>query len=315
MFSSCKTEQQVNDTMYIQLSSFAGKVIDIADDIEYDDSLQLDIPDGIISYKVQDACINDSLIFILDDLKNVISFDAKTGKPLAYINSFGRGHGEYIEPKAICVSQDFLYVLDCTGMTIVQYNRHLQYVKSIRTNVSAIDFVKVDDGFLLYNLNPNKQIKQIVWIDEDGKVKNSYLEGERNRKELITDKMFVRSDEKATYIIDPSTNTLYRFSDGDMLPVINITNNESSQSDCNLLRCFLFGDSIITLYESKGFILTSFYDIKTKKTCAGIVNTHIPYPFTPLLRRDNSLYGIYPANNGDNKYVLVKHVVRSRTNF
>ena len=194
--------------------------------------------------------------------------------------------------------------MDCQGNVIIEYDKELSYKRKIKLGFSALDFRKTKNGFILYNLNANDRVKQIVFVDDDGSIKKSIDVDRQSLVNAANDKVFVRTDY-GTYIIASSSNTLYEVEDYNVNPLITISSDNNSGVDIHMLNSFIMQNYIITLYNSTGFVMSNVYDKRSLKSESGLVDTHIQYPFTPLLVKDNQLYGIYPQKDLENKYVLV----------
>lgn len=304
LLSSCVTGQVAHEVTNFNVSSFSDSTTNIIHKIKCQDSLQLNIPDGIISFQVRDADICDTVIYVLDNQNNIVSYSMSTGNPLMTINKRGHGHEEYLEPRAICSSKESVFVLDCQGNVIIEYDKELSYKRKIKLGFSALDFRKTKNGFILYNLNANDRVKQIVFVDDDGSIKKSIDVDRQSLVNAANDKVFVRTDY-GTYIIASSSNTLYEVEDYNVNPLITISSDNNSGVDIHMLNSFIMQNYIITLYNSTGFVMSNVYDKRSLKSESGLVDTHIQYPFTPLLVKDNQLYGIYPQKDLENKYVLV----------
>lgn len=307
VLTSCVSGLHNTESLYLDVVPYDGNEIDVKKYISIVDTFVLCVDDKVISYKVTDACMDDSTVFILDDQKNIMSFDLKSGVMKSVINKVGHGHGEYSQPISICVSKDVLYVLDYGGK-MLKYDKKLKFMNSIRLDFSAMDFIKVKDGFFFYNLFPNENIKSVVSTDEYGTVKKSYSYTQNTKMPdiMLTSKLFTRTDA-GIYVTNITYDTLYEFRDGEFVPVVQISDENSDNKDCKLYRCFPLKNSIITFYESKKHIIGNIYDKKTGKSMSGKFKSPINYPIFPSFERNGTLYGLYPQPTDVNKYILVKY--------
>ena len=174
---SCKGKQMKIEgeevSCEIKIDKYEHRTIDLSSFIANVDTVSLFMDDYLIA-PIKDVAMNDSIIYILDNMKSISAFTTFTGNILGYWKKEGLGPGEYIAPQTIVFDNEMLYVLDLHGQCVLSYDYDFNFNKKIAIGFPAMDFIAVSDGFLFYNLNPMGVFKEIVHTDMDGNVLNSF---------------------------------------------------------------------------------------------------------------------------------------------
>lgn len=259
------------------------------DFIESVDTVELSLDDEVFIADIQDACYQDSLLFILDSNNSIFAFNTNNGKLQKMIRYVGRSNSEYLDAKAITIDQTYLYVLDFQGRKINRYDFQLNFTDYIRIGFPAMDFAKVKDGFLIYNLNANESDKQIVFIGMDGKIKSSFLEPSFEMDYMMTDKIFSEDENGTVFISLPMSNCLYSWEDDSVNVMYNIGfEDESNAKDLKksseliekvksiVVRSFVTSKYVLTFYssEDKPYMFINVYDKERKVSESGVATFH-----------------------------------------
>ena len=98
------------------------------------------------------------------------------------------GNGKYISLHAIDVKDSTVYLLDSEAEMVLAHDLMFNFKKSFRLNFPALDFIKINDGFLFCNLNTTPELHRFVHTDNDGNIIGSYLpsEMEITKQSLLT---------------------------------------------------------------------------------------------------------------------------------
>lgn len=267
------------------------------------DSLTIHADEGDWISEVQDLCMNDSWIFILDINQTVFKVDVHTGLIAQKMHKRGHSESEVIAPKAITTSGDTLYVLDFQSMAILSFDMNLSFLSRFQIPFPALDFAKVDNGFLLYNINATDELKQIVHIDERGQVIGSYFDKDSDLDMLLSDKIFMEATEGEIYFMLPASDKIYKWRDGKILNeyILDYGNgkvHEKKSSNLyrkrkdNAINAFVMQNYVVISFLSQSMVKYNFYDRRTKESDAGMVACKSSAAFYPRWQYQTCLIGI-----------------------
>lgn len=273
---------------------------------------------------VQAACLTDSNLYIIDKTGSIGSFNINTGYLEKKIRKVGHGHDEYINPVSICEDDSSIYILDFQGCSVLTYDLELNFKKRIMLKFPALDFIKVSNGFLFYNMNASDDLLHIVYTDTQGQIINSYLSYKEIGEIMLTDKLFCKGTDEEIYFSDPTTDYLYKWENDSLSPLyyIEIVNGKDRSSSKNTLngklngqhiRSFFVGNQIITLFIQGGIVMANSYEQELGVSHSGIVKTNLQYPFFPVTSYKGALYGLYDTMSNDDDettMVLVKYNIK-----
>lgn len=302
-----KVEEQVT---LIQVKGKHG-FVEMSDFVERNDTLRLNPSLNLITTSVQDICLDDSVVFILDDAKSIFSFDVHSGKMLHRLHSVGRSRNEYFLPKAMDVDINNLFVLDFQGRKVLKYTKDLEYISSFSLGFAALDFTIVADGFLFFNMSASEKYRRIVHTDFEGRVIDGFLQEKGIIKTLVNDKFFCSDGAGNVYYSDLQSNDVYQWQDGTLKKVYSLdfagVNNVSENGI--MYGNMIVGDHVVTQFLSDKIVMSNIYDPFKQNSMTGAVATRTKYPFLPQAIHSGNLYGVYEAN-GQNGYTLVRYKLK-----
>lgn len=314
LFGSCNGRTGENKITEITIPHFDGNFIKSDDFIEIIDSIELSFNGDFIA-NIQDACYQDSLLFVLDTNHSIFAFNTNNGNLIKKIRHLGRSNSDYLEPKAITIDETYFYVLDLQGMKINRYDLQLNFVDCTKIEFPALDFAKVDGGFLLYNLLSNEYDKQIVYVGLDGRTINSFVKPSMEMNRMVTDKIFSEGENGSVFISLPMSNCIYSWEDDSVNIKYNIgfegENNdikvkESSQlTEKNIslpMRSFVTSKYVLTYYNSPeiNYLPINIYDKERKVSESGIAT------FNPISSSNQGLIDVYNlTEDGDDAENLI----------
>lgn len=317
---SCKDQKTVQEVPIIQINESDGNIIDSDMFISEIDTLELLTDSNSYISQIQDICINDSNLYILDKTKSIFIFDTKTGVLKNRINRIGRGHNDLTDPKSISVSDSAVYILDFQGRCVLEHDMDLNYKKRTRINFIAMDFAKVNDGFIFYNLNANKELKRIVHTDTNGNILKSFDTSDREIDAVLTDRIFCKSENEHIYISESFSNELLEWkndsiataflfeTEGKTSKSVSKTSQLIKSEGIKIQRSFVLSKYVVTQFLTKGIMFSNIYDRETGKSFSGIINTHLNYPFIPMACKDNSLIGVYESEDMK-RFVMIRYIL------
>lgn len=220
----------------------------------------------------------------------------------------GHGNGEYVSARTITYEDSLLYLMDSDTRTILIYDSELNYKSSFHYGFPALDFIKVQDGFLFLNLIATDNLHRIVHTNDKGEIQQSYLPSEMSLDMIFNKKAFVRDKDGEVYIFPPFSNEVYRWtSEGPVLafqtdfgknnPKENVKSSyeiTESQRAFNT-NFFIVGQYLVNNFFYLGKNYYAFYNLKNNSQYQGVVDTTATIPFVPRWQSDKSLIGFMPT--------------------
>lgn len=288
------------------------------------DSIPIPDDDSCHLSMIEDVCVGDSSVYILDSSSKLIKINLSTGLVEKNISLRGHSESECIMPKSIAPASDGVFVLDMAGLKIVKFDENFNFVNSIHIHVPAMDFAAIPDGFLLFNPNASDETGIVCRINRDGKLGDNYIPT-RGMPELIYSQHIFSETETGTLILPPMRNELYEYSfDSDSITWqyrYEISSVKPTQTGNEALHTL--PDAAILAFESESFLITNYcsgqttgtcvYDKKNHDTTSGLIKTGLPYPFSPMAIKDNVLYGLYEKDvtfKSEPRYIILKYLLK-----
>ena len=150
---ACKnTGQQERDVRTIEVTDFSGQKQEL-NELFRTEVLALRSDSSGYVANVKDVAGIGNSVYVLDEVTlSMAKFDRRTGRLEREICQRGNGPLEYIQPVALSSDSCRLYMLDMGGLSVYVYNKELEAERKVWLGFPALDFVRVSDGFLCYNL-------------------------------------------------------------------------------------------------------------------------------------------------------------------
>ena len=298
LLTSCAGENKSSsaDTLTITIDGTKDQKIALADYISRIDSLELKTNADSYLSAIEDFCITDSSLYVLDRNKAVFRFNRMTGQQEMAASKSGHGNGEYIEPKRMVFRDKELHILDMAKNAVMIYDSEMNYKESVNISFSAFDFAIVSDGYLFYNLGASDGLKRIVYTNFSGKVLDSYLEGNGLPEVLYTNKFFSEDEEGNVYFNDPLTDDIYWWTNHQLTVFAHMdyqTNKEEEHKGTNTLSFLATNRMVVSSYLCDRFVLTSIYDKNSNQSASGFAMTGTRFPFMPQKVYQGHLYAIF----------------------
>lgn len=304
-----------NAAVEIELKPFSeqNNQMDIDSLLSKVDSATFLIPDTIVSYYAEDACVVDDNIYILDKSGNILVFNLSTEEFVGCLNARGKGRGEYAKPTAVSSDDTCVYVLDLTGLSILAYDKDLRFRRKINVGLPCLDFIKTESGFLLYNLNANEETGRIVYVDNEGKMVESFLKMPVNHNQVLPTKHLFQRYDDAVCVIDPNSNDIYAFRKEKFEKIASLVITNGENNGVSPVGAYMVNDMIISQYWSK-FVMTNIYDMSTGVSHSGLVKiSRSLYGFMPMTQYGKCLFGLYPDMTEGKAYHLYQYHFKGRS--
>lgn len=255
--------------------------------------------------RIRKSCIYDSLLFILDDMKSIFVYNTENGHLIKRIQKIGHGEGEYIEPMSVTVDAESFYLLDMANMLILKYDHSLNYQERIQVPIHSFDFIKVSDGFFMWNAGGYNELNTIVHIDSKGELIDSYITPEMELDQLESTCIFSDDGAGHIYALQTVSDTIYEWRDNDINVFGTLDFGLSSKKKYKLsskkrkaLGIYSRGQSFVSqryvfsLYYNNFYYLINIYDRQSGQSYCGTVKTPDGSFFIPYVLYKEVLYTI-----------------------
>ncbi len=307
-----KTQNQdTGDAIVISIDNYENRIISRTDIIATTDTVEL----GTGSYFMGDVstvCVSDTMVYVLDRANAIWAFRYPSGDFVKRIQKVGHGNGEYISVRSMVLNDSLLYLLDPDTRTVLTYDIELNYKSSFHYGFPALDFIKIEDGFLFLNLIATNELHRIIRTDDHGKIQQSYLPSDMSLDMIYSEKSFIQNTKGEIFIFPPFSNEIYQWtSEGPILKYKTDFGKNNRKEDVKSsheitvsqkafnTHFFFVGNHIVNrfIYKDKGYF--SFYDLDKKAQYQGMVDTTDIIPFVPQWQSKHGLIGIVPTIDYD----------------
>lgn len=295
LLGSCGTMSDIRDVEQISISDYEDKQIVGKNIFSHIDSLTLSSKEEWPMGQVKSACKSDSVLYLLDEVNSIFSFDLKTGMVKNKIHSIGNAQNEYTALDVICMKDGKLVALDMNSMSVLVFSSNLTFEKRCRLNFPCLDIVPVKKGYLAFNLNASKEKRSIVLLDDNFQEVNSYMDSNFDEHFMPSSKVFTQTND-GVYFMSPKQDDIYQWK-GDSLKLayhIEILGQDAQKgANRKTISFFKVKDNVVSAFLSGETVCFNFY--KDGKSSAGLVRLKNNLPFMPMFQTDDVLYSIVPV--------------------
>ena len=266
--------------------------------------------------QVKDVSVAGDIIFLLDEVSATLySFDRYSGKCLASGSKRGHGPNEYINPVALSVDAENLFVLDMPTSRIIRFDKELNAVGTIAFDFPASDFMALNGGFLLYNLAPPSEKGKFVYISSEGEYINSFVFPEKEddfNNVLSGGKVFVKNREHEVFAFESYDDIVYKWDNDSLQPILRMDFGEmgipAGMKNDNLNyfeepyafagNIFMLSDMFIPSFFYKSKRYYGFIPFLSRESMFGTVKERsYGIPFFPRWQHEDELIGVCIREN------------------
>lgn len=303
LFSSCGSISE-DIAQNIQVSKFTDKTFNINEHVNSVRSLKIHLGENVFMADIKDVCMIDSSVFVADNSNALYHINKNNGRVITHARNIGRAKNEYINIDAITSDHKNLFLLDSRTKRILVFDKEMKFVKDIRIDVPALDLVKTNDGFLIYNPIANDRQKRFIHIDNNGKTIGDYIIPEVTTNTLMTTNYFSVNNDGRIFMYEATAYTIYEWKDGNVIPIYTLSfDKDTFTGATNYKQNSLDINEVLTAenFVTSNYILSSFindnnrfynlYDTKSKRNKNGMVDTTSQIPFFPRWQSGNTLIG------------------------
>lgn len=176
---------------------------------------------------IRDVFFGDEFIYILDYASTISQINLETGVIVKQVCSLGRGPIDYIQP--VCITGDScnVYLLDLQGGCILKYDLYLNYVSRVAITTNALDFIKMEDGFLLFCMTENGTFG-FKKIKEDGAFVASYNEAGRMVDSMTGVDLIFKNTQGDIFCQEPYGDVIYKIDNNGLTDFLYVDLNRKS---------------------------------------------------------------------------------------
>ena len=311
LFSCRQGKDKQENVTFFSIENFDGKELNVDECFSYVKLLPLQLDTNRIIGQIKDVCVIGDTIFLLDEITSALySFDKNSGQCLASVLKKGHGPNEYINPVALSVNAENLYVLDMPTSRIIKFDKGLNAVENVQFDFPASDFIVLDNGFLLYNLTPTSEKGKFVYISSKGEYVNSFVfPGKRDNFNSVLGggKTFFKNEESDVFVFESYSDIVYKWDNDSLQPVCRMDfgkwgiPSNMSRYNINLFEepyafsgnVFMLSDMFIPSFFYKSRRYYGFIPLSGGESVFGIVKDKCyGIPFFPKWQYGNELIGV-----------------------
>lgn len=196
--------------------------------------------------------------FVLDSWggRKLVSFD-HDGNPVAVYGKLGNGPGEYTIPIDADIDDNYVYILDSPGRSLLIYNHDGSYLRTFHVPVFASALCRLDNGNYMFKVEPSDTLKyQLCLTDSNLNIISALLPYPADYVGGWHTKDAIRKDTQGITYYESPLDTIYRFDRNGMITnKIALDFDEGSldpKAKMNYLKAFETG-----LLEKGGMQLTN----------------------------------------------------------
>ena len=315
LFFSCKHGGSKQENLAVfAIQNFDDKELKVDEYFPHVKLLPLQLDSNRIIGQIKDVCVIGDTLFLLDGMASTLYiFDKNSGKYLASVSKKGHGPNEYINPVALSVNAENLYVLDMPTSRIIKFDKELNAVECVHFDFPASDFIALDGGFLLYNLAPTSEKGKFVHINGKGECVNSFIFPEK--REHFNNvlggggKTFLKNGESDVFVFEFYCDVVYKW-DNDSLQAVyrmdfgklgipsgidRYSINLYEETYAFAGNIFMSSDMFVPSFFYKSQRYYAFIPLSEGELMSGIVKDKCyGIPFFPQWQHGNELIGVCP---------------------
>ncbi len=143
---------------------------------------------------------SESYIYVTDNMDySLKKFDGK-GNLIKKTGRKGQGPGEFLAPRYLGISSEFLYVTDQFKPGIQVFDRNLSYSRSISVSVPIYDLKVIDDDEIAVATISTAKAGKIFIFNSKGKIKRE-LQYSSKKSQLLTDVVNFDLDSQGNFYL------------------------------------------------------------------------------------------------------------------
>ena len=260
--------------------------------------------------EILDFCMSNSLLYVIDMNGAAWIFKTSSGNLVKRIHRIGHGRGEYTSIQAVTSKDSLVYLLDGSSGLVLEHDFMLNYKRSFHLNFPAVDFIKVNNGFLFCNLATTSDMHRLIYTDNFGKIENSYIPSDLELDMLYAMKTFTADENGNAFFLEPFSNDIYRWTGKEPQLVFHTdygkngySNSAKKSSEITKsgkafnATFFVFKDYLINSFFQEDVRYYSLNKLDGSSHLQGLIDTTECIPFYPTGQYKDGLIGIYNVSD------------------
>lgn len=266
------SEKKTAGDVTVSINDPGEKTFPVNDFFEIEKTVYVSAEGEYLLSDINDAYITDDFAFTLDANQRVSKIDLNTGEIVNQLYQRGRGPQDYLFPFGITGDDEHLYLLDIMSRCIHVYDFDLKHQGkfSLESLPSPSSMFKTKDGFMFFNSFENDSIGKFIITDNEGNIKQSFLQLQQERPEDDGVFMAVVLYSQEFFVPDLNDNVL----------------------------CYNQDDKVVYRYDGNN--LSKLFQFKTEEP---LPNTPAPYIKQMFCLNGNILVNHFYNNVGDYAYL------------
>lgn len=163
-FVACaqKPEDERVDAPTIHIENFEEKRLDSNRLLSKVEVVKLG-NDSVVVGEVIDVEKMDSLLYVLDNVGNILAIDLTHKEMVYHVQRVGNGSCEYLKATDLCCYYQHVYVMDAGARRVIKFDARLRPISEVRISPSSMTFAATDDSHLIFE-NLNREIIPFKFI-------------------------------------------------------------------------------------------------------------------------------------------------------
>lgn len=272
LFFSCDREK-IEEGVVIKVADFQKELAmdSIVDDIKI---LELRMPEDEYIADVKDLAFANDLIYVLDDIKQMVYAFDTTGLFRAKMNKMGKARDEYINAFAIDADTNYLYLLDMPTHKVLFYDNKLNYVGHFSLPHVSTHFKLTGDGYVVNNVERVKGASYYYCMDSNHSITKNLFPYSKNSMQGADSRgiggQILNYDKQNNTItmVEPFSDRVFELKDNDLLVKYTLkfegNNIDHKQTELNV-------------FEIPETYIEGYLDLKDKKIVSFLNDSQFYY--------------------------------------
>lgn len=220
LFFSCAREK-IEEGIVIRVADFQKDLAmdSVVDDIKI---LELKMPEDEYIADVKDLAFTNDLIYVLDDIKQMVYVFDTTGLFRTKMNKMGKARDEYINAFAIDADTSYLYLLDMPTRKVLFYDNKLNYAGHFSLPHVSTHFKLAGDSYVVNNVERAEGASYYYRMDSNHVITKSLFPYAENSMQGADSRgiggriLSYDKQKNAISLVEPFSDRIFELKDNDL---------------------------------------------------------------------------------------------------